>query len=232
MKDLSYSSTTIAALAVLIFSPVLSHAQVQVGSEAEGFLNATTDMVATDTEASVGVGVTSTAETNTTSNEAEIQTSTNTELSLILNADGVTVVSPSQVNNSSDLEVFAENTIIREEQVKDIKFETTSDAQSKIAVVYKHQGQLLGVVPVTLQSKTTVERIDGELEVDTKLSWWGFLVTDKNRIENEIATRVRDNATIMMSTEYEATASTQAEIAVAIVTELNKYSSFKVSSNR
>ncbi len=233
MKKLTYSGTTIAALTALVFAPALSYAQVEVNSETEGFLNASTDLVATDTEAMVNVDtnveVDTEAETSTSIEDVDI--ATNTELALVLNAKGVAVVSPSQVNNSTDLEVFAENTIIREEQVKDINFETTGETRSKVEVIYKHQGQLLGVVPVTLQSKTTVERVDNELEVDAKLSWWGFLVTDKNRIENEIATRVRDNATIMMTTEYETTASAQAEIAAAIVTELNSYSSLQVSNN-
>lgn len=233
MKKLTYSGTTIATLTALVFVPVLSYAQVEVNSETEGFLNATTDLVATDTEATVDVdaSVEVDNEIETSTSNDDINSTTNTELSLVLNAKGVAVVSPSQVNNSNDLEVFTENTIIREQQVKDIHFDTTSEARSKVEVFYKHQGQLLGVVPVTLQSKTTVESGDGELEVDTKLSWWGFLVTDKGRIEKEIATRVRDNATITMSTEYEATASAQAEIAAAIVAELNSYSSLQVSYN-
>lgn len=230
MKKLTYSGTILATLTALVFAPVLSYAQVEVKSETEGFLNATVDGIATETGAAIDVeaDMETSAEAETGSSNAS---TTNTELSLVLNSEGVAVVSPAQVNNSNDLEVFAENVIIREERVKDIHFENTSEVGSKVEVSYKHQGQLLGLVPVTLQSKTTVERMDSELEVDVKLSWWGFLVTDKSRIENEIASRVRDNATVMMSTEYEATASAQAEIAAAIITELNSYSSLRVSNN-
>lgn len=233
MKKLTYFGTAIAALTALVFAPVLSYAQVEVNSETEGFLNATVDTIATNTEATVGVdaNVEIGTESETSTNNGNVDISTNTELSLVLNADGVAISSPSQVNDSNDLEVFIENTIIQEEQIKDINFETTSDTESKIEVAYQHRGQLLGVVPVTIQSETTVESGDGELKVDTKLSWWGFLVTDKNRIENEIATRIQDNATIMMSAEYEVTASAQAEIVAAIITELNSYSSLQVNSN-
>jgi putative NADH-flavin reductase len=169
-------------------------------------------------------------ETQTNEGEVETATETNADASLRLNAEGVAVVSPSQVNNSNDLEIFTYNTIAREERVKDIKVETTAEAKSEVEVVYKHESRLFGLMPIALKSTTMVVSGNGELEVDTKLSWWGFLVTDKDRIENEIATRVRDNATIMMSTEYEANASAQAEIAAAVIAELNSYSSLQINN--
>ena len=232
MKKFAYSGTAIATLSVLVFTPVLSYAQVEVNSEADGFLNTTTELVATPTEAIVDVDAGVESEIEIGINEDEVQTTseTNANVSLRLNAEGVAVVSPSQVNNSSDLEIFTYNTMVREERVKDIKVETTAEAKSEVEVVYKHESRLFGLMPITLNSKTVVVSGNGELEVDTKLSWWGFLVTDKARIENEIATRVRDNATITMSTEYEANVSAQAEIAAAVIAELNSYSSLQINN--
>lgn len=234
MKKFVYSGTAIATLSALVFAPVLSYAQVEVNGEADGFLNATTGLVATPTEATIdvdaGVETDTEVEIGTSESEVETDTETSTDVSLRLNAEGIAVVSPSQVNNSSDLEVFAHNTMARDERVEDIEVETTAEAKSEVEVVYKHGSRLFGLVPVTLKSKTVVVSGNGELEVDSKLSWWGFLVTDKDRIENEIITRVRDNATIMMSTEYEANASAQAEIAAAVITELDSYSSLQINN--
>lgn len=236
MKKFTYFGTTVTTLSVLVFAPILSNAQVQINSEADGFLNATTDLVATPTEAGVGVGanVEVEAETETSTNENDVETATETSagISLRLNADGVAVIFPSQVNSEKDLEIFNHNTVILEENVDNIRSESTAEAKSKVEVVYKHQSRLLGLVPVTVKSKTVVVSGNGELEVESKLSWWGFLVTNKDRIENEIAARVRDNPTIMMSAEHKVSASAQAEIAGAIVTELNSYSSLQVTSNR
>ncbi|MEX0912906.1 MAG: hypothetical protein WDZ56_00070 [Candidatus Paceibacterota bacterium] len=236
MKKFTYFGTTVTTLSVLVFAPILSNAQVQINSEADGFLNATTDLVATPTEAGVGVGanveVEAETETSTNENDAETATETSAGISLRLNADGVAVIFPSQVNSEKDLEIFNHNTVILEENVDNIRAESTAEAKSKVEVVYKHQSRLLGLVPVTVKSKTVVVSGNGELEVESKLSWWGFLVTNKDRIENEIAARVRDNPTIMMSAEHQVSASAQAEIAGAIVTELNSYSSLQVTSNR
>ncbi|MEX2340795.1 MAG: hypothetical protein WD605_00535 [Candidatus Paceibacterota bacterium] len=236
MKKFTYFGTTVTTLSVLVFAPILSNAQVQINSEADGFLNATTDLVATPTEAGVGVGanveVEAETETSTNENDAETATETSAGISLRLNADGVAVIFPSQVNSEKDLEIFNHNTVILEENVDNIRSESTAEAKSKVEVVYKHQSRLLGLVPVTVKSKTVVVSGNGELEVESKLSWWGFLVTNKDRIENEIAARVRDNPTIMMSAEHQVSASAQAEIAGAIVTELNSYSSLQVTSNR
>lgn len=232
MKKFTHS-TAIAMLSVLVLTPILSHAQVEVGTETNGFLNATTDLVATKTEATVDVDANvevGNKATTSTNDEGSTTTETDNSTQLRLNTEGVAVTSSSQVNNSNDLEVFTDNLVSLDDQVQDIQIQTISSTKSKVEVTYKHKGLLFGIVPVTLKSKTVVESGDGELEVDSKLSWWGFLVINKNRIEDEITTRVRDNATIMMSTEYQASASAQAEIAEAIVTELDSYSSLQINN--
>lgn len=234
MKKFTHSSTAVIALSVLAFSPILSYAEVEINSEANGYLTATTDLVATPTEANIDIeaDVETNTETEIKNNESEAETTTktNTDVSLRLNDEGVAIISPSQVNSSSDLDIFTYNTMARDERVENVQVETTAEAKSEIEVVYKHQSRLFGLMPITLKSKTVVVSGNGELDVDAKLSWWGFLVTDKARIENEIATRVRDNATVTMSTEYEANAAAQAEIAAAVISELDNYSSLQINN--
>lgn len=229
MKKFTYSGTSLALLASLAFAPAVSFAQINVGTDATSSLNGVVEMGSSTTDAIIEINSDTSA---TTSDEGtDVDSNTSATVSLRLNAEGVAITSASEVENEADLEVFAHNFASQEEKVDSASAETTADSKSHVEVVYKHKGKLFGVIPVTIKSTTVVVSGNGEVEVDSSLPWWSFMVTDKNHAAAEVETRVKDNATILMSAELEANATVQAEIMEAIATELESHTSAHASIN-
>ena len=229
MKKIISSGASLALVVGLTFVPALTFAQVNVNSEATGSLNTDIDLSAASSSDILEIGVD--GETEATTSVQEDETDTKGSLSLRLNADGVAIISASEVNTEADLEVFAYNMVASEETVDEANAEVTADGKSRVEVVYKHYGELFGVMPVVIKSTTVVTTGDGEVVVESDLPWWSFMATKKNHAADEIESRIKDNATVMMSAEMEASAAVQAEIMEAVVTELNAHSSLYTSIN-
>lgn len=231
MKHLISTGVSLALVGGLAFVPALTFAQVNINSEANGTLGTDIDLTATGSNSVLEVETKATS-TATSSTDDELSETTNRgTLSLRLNADGVAITSAAEVNTDADLEVFAHNIAATEETVDETHAETTAEGESRVEVVYKHYGELFGIMPVAIKSTTVVTTGDGEVEVRSNLPWWSFLATKKNHAANEIESRIKDNATVMMSAEMEANAAVQAEIIEAVVAELNAHASLHMSIN-
>jgi hypothetical protein len=229
MKTIVHSNFSLALILALLLAPVLSYAQTNNRGEASGLLDASVNLneVSTDVrveaEADAQIGTTST--TSNTGSETRTESSSN----LNLNASGVAITSVAQVNSEADLEVFAQNLAVENENVEEVKTEMTAEGESQIEVTYRHSGRLLGMMPVTFKSVTLVTTVNNTVEAKTRLPWWTFMVTNKNEVEAEIESRIKDNATIMTSAEMEASASARAEIIRAVVAELNAHGSIETA---
>ncbi len=229
MKKIISSGASLALVAGLTFVPALTFAQVNINSEATGSLDSTIDVSASGTEAILEIGTDT--EATTTTEGTSTETDAEGSLSLRLNADGVAITSAADVNTSADLEVFAYNMTATEKTVDEAHAEVTAEGQSRVEVVYKHYGELFGLMPVVIKSTTVVTTGNGEVEVESDLPWWSFMATKKNHAANEIESRIKDNATVMMSAEMEASAAVQAEIIEAVVAELDAHTSLHTSLN-
>lgn len=226
-------------MSALVFAPTFSNAQI-VDNENKGTLNATVDLKASsntssgsstiDVDTDSDVDVETEDEGNaTTSNSSD----TDSEVSLKVNASGVAVVTASQVNSDSDLEIFRTNISSKEEMVDEVKIESKSEGESKIEVVYKHYGKLFGVMPVVMKSYTTVEtKADGEVKVKSSLPWWSFLVTETNYAQTEIESKIKENSKIKASANVQITAEAKAEIVEAVIAELNAQATTRASINQ
>lgn len=232
MNKLTYSGASIALAALLTMAPALTFAQVNINSEATGSLEADVNLNATDSDATLEVG-TDTEVNSATGTEKDTATNTETDtgLALRLNADGVAIISAIDVNTEADLEVFAHNVAVTNDLVSEMETEVTEEGKSRVIVTYTHQGELFGVMPITMESTTIVTTGDGEVEVESDLPWWSFVVTKKNHAAGEIESRIKDNPTVMMSAEMEATAAVQAEVIEAVVTELEAHSALHAALN-
>lgn len=231
MKKLISSGASLALVAGLTFVPVLTFAEVTINSEATGSLDSNLEVNASGTDAILEIGTNT--ETSTTMGENETAADTDTEgsLSLRLNADGLAITSAADVNTEADLEVFAYNMAATEKTIDEANAEVTAEGQSRVEVVYKHYGELFGLMPVVIKSTTVVTTGNGEVEVESDLPWWSFMATKKNHAASEIESRIQDNATVMMSAEMEASAAVQAEIIEAVVAELDAHTSLHTSLN-
>lgn len=231
MKKLISSGASLALVSALTFVPVLAFAQVNINSEATGSLDSSIDINASGTDAILEIGTDTESTASTTMDENDSATTAEGSLSLRLNADGIAITSAADVNTEADLEVFAYNMAATEKTVDEANAEVTADGQSRVEVVYKHYGELFGLMPVVIKSTTVVTTGNGEVEVESDLPWWSFMATKKNHAASEIESRIKDNATVMLSAEMEASAAVQAEIIEAVVAELDAHTSLHTSLN-
>lgn len=229
MKQLISSGASLALVTTLAFVPAITFAQVNINSEATGSLDSAIDLNSSSSEAILEIGTDTEASTTVESDDSKVEAEG--DLSLRLNADGVAITSAADVNTDADLEVFAYNMSASEETIDEARAEVTADGQSRVEVVYKHYGELFGLMPVVIKSTTVVTSGDGEVEVESDLPWWSFMATKKNHAASEIEARIKDNPTVMMSAEMEASAAVQAEIIEAVVAELDAHTSLHTSLN-
>lgn len=177
-----------------------------------------------NTDASVNVGVDlenkNDIKDDETSNTNESQAQNNSYLSV--NSDGVAITSSSQVKSESDLDVFSSNISKKNSEVSKVETDSNTNGESEVEVIYKHKGKLFGFIPVTVKSKTVVDiKDDAKTEVHSTMSWWNFMVTGVDYEKNNIESRIKNNSKVQANAQINASAQAKAEIAEAIVAELN-----------
>jgi len=228
MKNLSTNpKATLALLAMLALLPMSTYAQVDIDLDASATTSAetSTDDGATSSEPLIDIDLEATTTTEVTADEDNRD-------GLEINAEGLAVAVAEEVQSDADLEVFAKNLSIREDRVDEVSFETESTGAWEARVIYEHEGKLFGLIPVTIKSTTVVEiDSDGEIDVDSDLPWWNFMVTEKNHAAAEIESRLKDNATVMAAAEVEANAAVKAQVVEAIVAELNAHTYIQAAIN-
>lgn len=187
--------------------------------------------ISEDHMALVGVNVssgTNTAEVMEVNNTSNV----NVDTSLKVNLLGVPVVSSTQVSSDADLEIFSENAVAKNDNVSKVMI-SSEDQDYQVVVVFKHRGKLLGFIPVAIRSTTEVmaEENEDAVEVDSHLSWWGFLVAGENYDEAELESRIKSNAMIRANVKADASASAKARAAEAVIAEVQTHASTQIALN-
>lgn len=154
-----------------------------------------------------------------------------TDKSLRVNTAGLAVVSSTQVTSEEDLEIFSENIARRDSNVSDINVRS-NDKEIEVVVAYKHRGKFLGFIPVRVRSSTDVAvKADEKIEVESRLSWWSFLVANKDYNKSELESQIKNNANIKANAKVDATAAGKANIIEAIIAEINANAAASAEAN-
>jgi len=145
----------------------------------------------------------------------------------------VSVTSANQVISETDLKIYSENISIKDPSVTKVEATSESDGKSEIKVGYTHKGKFLGFLPININSTTVVEvEEDGEMKVRSRLPWWSFLVAKQNYNREDVESRVRNNETIKANAQVNASATSKAKVAEAIVAEGEASASTEVGVNK
>jgi len=203
-------------LASLSLIPVAGYALTISGS---GNLNSDiSSKVAQDT--TINLTASKTLQTNLNASTSTSTTGTTTEFELT-SSNNTAITTPAQVRTEDDLVVYGANLSAKNENIQSV--ETSADSETtKVSVTYRHSGLFLGLVPMTFTSTTVVTRDadDTEPEVKSSSSVLGYLVTGDNYDDANIETRVKNNSEVLANANVNATVSSRATIATAIIEEL------------
>ena len=189
------------ALTAMVTGPALAEAEYRMGMEATADSAIDTVHTLASTTMDAGANVMT---------EADVETGVSADVS-------VEVTTAAQVDSEEDLEVFVAHMQSENAQLRHVETESDADGDAEVEVTYEHQGKFLGLFPVTISSHTFVEAGD-DIEVDSRLSWWGFLVTQKNYNEAEIESAIRSNTSVMVSSD--TSAHMRAQLAETVVAEV------------
>jgi hypothetical protein len=229
MKQTQQAGIGLLILSAIIFAPAATFAQVGatvVGDTSVGIGEAVDASVTTSADVNV-------SDSASTSTQGEVAAETNTDSSLKVNESGIAVVSALQVGTDADLNIFSSNVKAKDKSVERLDINSGPDGTSKVKVVYRHKGKLLGIFPVTIKSTTTVEgSANEEVKVNSGLSWWGFLVSNKNYAKADLESKIKQNATVKTYAKANATAQAKAQVAEAVISEVeaNARAEFKVEN--
>lgn len=231
-KIVTLVGVSIFALSVTAFPAYAKVAAVlDSGVQIKGGIEGAVDTTV-DTNVNVGIhgdgGID--IEANATSSHADVSNSAegNTAVSLKVNASGVAITSASKVNSEEDLKVFSSNISSQNKAIVLVNVSSENTAMTKVQVVYRHKGKFLGFIPVTIKSTTVVEaRENSEAEIKSSLSWWSFLVAGENYSKTNLESRIKGNSKVLANAKANASAQARAEIAEAVIAELQANASVK-----
>jgi hypothetical protein len=166
--------------------------------------------VETNTEANLGAGTDSANDTD--------------DESLQKNEMGIVVRSSADVNTESDLDVFAHNYAATHEGIS--RVDVMAGDMMGASINYKSQAQLLGFIPVRLNSRAWVEKkADGNIEVQVRDSWLAALSTRNSVSGAELKSRLESSSRIRAKASANATAKAKAELVEALSAEVAAHAS-------
>jgi hypothetical protein len=253
MNRLKEISLSLIVLLIFVFAPTISHAQLnsilvgeaainqEIGAGIDAFIGTDSGInTATDLQTDLNVDTNVEADTDVILEEnifdenTEKDSNSDSSFSLKVNSSGVAVLSSSQVNTESDLDVFSSNVSTKEKEVANINIHSKQEGESEVKVVYRHKGKLLGFIPVAINSTTIVgTKTDAEeAKVRSKLSWWSFLVTNENYVKSEVESRIKNNDTIKTNARVDSSAQAKAQIAEVVIAEMAAHADAQASINR
>ncbi|MEK7588246.1 MAG: hypothetical protein AAB438_00320 [Patescibacteria group bacterium] len=166
-----------------------------------------------------------------TETDLKIDSSTS-ENGSVTNALGVSLNSGAEVEKDEELKVFSSSLMEKDSNVSSVKVSDNTESKQHVEVKYKYKAKLFGFIPVYVNSTNIVE-VDknSEVKVYSKLPWWNFLAKKENYNRADIEGRLRNNLTIKSITEADLSAETKAEIAEAIVYEVEASSKAIINTN-
>jgi len=108
---------------------------------------------------------------------------------LLKNALGIEVRSSADVMSDEDLDSYEENLLVTNASVAD-----ADSSNKRVGVAYWHEGRLLWVFPVKVQSRTDVEIGEEEnLSISTDMPWWSFLVSGLGNVKSKVEAALMSN---------------------------------------
>lgn len=222
-RVLSVMGLILLLMVLALFIPMISGAgsnKAMAQIKANVGVNSTTSIGEDYIEASA----TGTAETSTSPEE-------NYDGPLKVNILGVPVTSSAQVSSNFDLEVFSENIVAENENISKVEVDTEdNEKEPEVVVFYKQRGKLLWFIPVTIKSKTEVSALENEsLKVESRLSWWGFLVANRDYKKTELESQISNNIVIKDNLELGASAETKARIVEEVIYEIEAHARAQAS---
>lgn len=139
---------------------------------------------------------------------------------------GNPILFPTQVSTEEQLEVFQDNLMIIDSDIKDISNDVDMNGNVEVAVAYRHGGLMLNFLPVSYTSTTQISSNEDNINagpiVDTTLSFWGMLVSPDQANETErVQNRISNNQVIRSNIGANATPQDIAETIDAVIWELN-----------
>ncbi|MFA7216579.1 MAG: hypothetical protein WC095_01185 [Candidatus Paceibacterota bacterium] len=243
MKNLMIKGVSLLALLAFVFAPIVSNAELDanvIGSV--DLVSKTNDNVLDvkiDTDTNVGTSVDTDNDgkvmvdtsSGSTSNQVKAESDTNSALKI--NTLGIAITSSSQVKSDADLEIFSSNVSVEKEKVDKVEIKSDEDGESKVEVVYKHRGRLLGFIPITLKSTTSVEaNSDSEIVVKTRMPWWSFLVGKVDYSKTDIESKIKNNETVKANAKANASAESKAKVVEAVIAEVQADVDAQASLNK
>src|SRR5690606_34201417 len=140
MKNSSiFSGASLAVMAAMALAPFVSYAQIDINLDA----GATTS-IDSDTSAS-SEGLLDIELEATTSADVGATVEGVLDGDFRVNEEGIAVAVAEEVRTESDLEIFAANIAVREENVEEVTFDSQATGAWETKVVYEHQGKLFGL---------------------------------------------------------------------------------------
>ncbi len=232
MKTSIHKNAGPALAIALILAPISALAQVELEVTATGTLggdiDSATDVNATLSDSVIEVNVGTGAATGTDEDDSD-----GSETALMLNAEGIAIRSAAAVRAEADLEAFRHNLEADHEGIEEVRIDTDAEGSTEVEVRYRHSGKLFGFMPVTVRSTTLVTvNANGGVEVESNVPWWSLVVSSMDHAGSEIEDRIKDNPTVMTNAEAELSARAKAEIAEAVVAELQAHTTLQASLYR
>lgn len=137
--------------------------------------------------------------------------------------NNVAVVSPDQVSTEDDLNILEKNYAILNPNITNIRANTNSDGTTDYTIEYKHPGKFLGLVPGSYKTTTLLQTTaNGIPNIDSTLSVWSSLVSDKTFNREKIIDDLKNNSTIQSEAKVNASPSSRAKVIEAMIAVLQE----------
>ena len=220
-----FTSTAYAQLGVGLDSTTRIKSVANIAARADG------DSAAAETSTTIDAGLETTNSLDAKEEQGKVSASSSARAdtsaknsagaALQVNALGIMITSPAEVNSEEDLHVFSSNVALKNSAVAEVSASPQNTPEEKITVVYKHEGKFLGFIPVTIKSTTSIKaRGDGKIEVTSTLPWWSLFVAGENYNKADLESRIKNDAKIRANASVHASARAKAQVAEAVITEL------------
>lgn len=178
----------------------------------------------TDVTVTAGTGAAATVDADASvqgsagTGSGSMETGTAADVTAGVNTGEVTEVdAESDATMSAEFAAFASSVKANNEDVEEVKVE----GDGSINVAYRHDGKLLGFIPVKVTSHTVVKNnADGTVSATVKLPWWSFLVAGVSKVKSNIETSLQANASLQADAAVAASDEVRTRLVNAIVSSL------------
>ncbi len=135
---------------------------------------------------------------------------------------------PMSVSSTEELDAYKASILKTEASIYSIDAESKTNA---ISVTWKNKGRFLGVIPVHVKSKTTVEASSQTaVAIATTLPWWSFFVTDVENLATVTDASLKNSDEIKMNMKVDTSAQAKGHVIHAIVAHVSAIAQAQAST--